>query len=116
MSNQNQSKQSFTQAEPIGALGCLVRIVWLMGGNLALFMLAVFIFHQGMFSVLDVAFWAIVAGLILIRYLDIARLKGLTSSSEPATLRHWRMYVIKLLVASAGLWGLAHGIPYLGNR
>ena len=116
MSNQSQSKQTVTEPEPTGCGGLVVRIFWLMGGNLALLMLAVFIFQKGTFSAFDIAFWAIVAGLILIRYLDITRLKGLTSNSEPATLKHWRIYVVKLLAASGVLWGLAHGIPYLSNR
>ncbi|MDD4857734.1 MAG: hypothetical protein PHD74_06470 [Candidatus Krumholzibacteria bacterium] len=100
----------------MGFAGAVSRIFWLMGGNIALFMLAVFIFDKKTYSVFDIAFWAIVIGLILVRYIDITRLKGLTSNSEPATLKHWRIYVVKLIVASAALWGLAHGIPYLTGR
>jgi len=113
MSNQFESKKTVREPEPTGCLSVVVRIFWLMGGNLALLMLAVFIFQKKTFSAFDIAFWAIVAGLILIRYIDITRLKGLTSNNEPATLKHWRIYVVKLLAASAALWGLAHGIPYL---
>jgi len=116
MSNQSQSKQVIGDAEPIGCGGLVARMIWLLAGNAALLMLAVLIFHRRGFSALDVVFWAIVAALVLIRYLDITRLKGLTSNSEPATLKHWRMYVIRLLGASAILWGLAHGIPYLNGR
>ena len=75
-----------------------------------------FIFQRRGLSILDIAFWGIVVGLVLIRYIDITRLKGLTTNSEPATLRHWRTYVTKLLVVGAVLWGLAHGIPYLIGR
>ena len=116
MSNQSQSKQTVTEAEPTGYVGLVVRISWLMGGTFALLMLAVLIFQKKILPIFDITFWAIVAGLILIRYIDIARLKGLTSNSEPATLKHWRIYVVKLLAASGVLWGLAHGIPYLSNR
>lgn len=116
MSNQSQSKQVAVEPEPIGFAGVVVRILWLMGGNIALLMLAVFILEKKSYSVLDIAFWAIVAGLILIRHFDITRLKGLTSNSEPATLKHWRIYGIKLLLISGVLWGLAHGIPYLAGR
>lgn len=113
MADQPQSRQFGSEAEPIGCLSLAVRMIWLMGGNLALFMLAILVFHKHTFSAFDIAFWAIVAALILIRYIDISRLKGLTSNSEPATLKHWRMYVVKLLVGSTAVWGLAHGIPYL---
>jgi len=116
MSNQTQSKQLAGEPEAIGGLGLIVRIIWLMGGNMALFMLAVLAYHKGALSGLDVAYWAIVVGLIVLRYMDITRLNGLTSKSEPATLAHWRKYTVLLLVASASVWGLAHGLPYLTGR
>ncbi len=100
----------------MGCLGLIVRILWLIAGTMAMLMLAAFIFQRKAFSYIDVVFWAIVAGLILVRYLDITRLNGLTSNCEPATLKHWRAYVIKLLAASVALWALAHGVPYLTNR
>ena len=113
MSNQSESKHIATEPAPIGCFGLVVRMIWLLAGNAALFMLAILIFQKSGFSFLDAVFWAIVAALVLLRYMDITRLKGLTSNSEPATLKHWRMYVIRLLVASAAMWGLAHGIPCL---
>lgn len=114
--NQAQSKQTAAEAEPIGLAGVVVRIFWLMGGNVALFMLAIFILEKKVYSAFDIVFWAIVIGLVLARYIDIAFLKGLTSNSEPATLKHWRIYAVKLLLASTALWGLAHGIPYVISR
>jgi hypothetical protein len=113
MSNQSESKHIATEPAPIGCFGLVVRMIWLLAGNAVLFMLAVLIFQKRAFSFLDAGFWAIVAALVLLRYMDITRLKGLTSDSKPATLKHWRMYVIRLLVASAAMWGLAHAIPYL---
>jgi hypothetical protein len=113
MSNQSESKHIATEPAPIGCFGLVVRMIWLLAGNAALFLMAILIFQKRGFSALDGGFWAIVAALVLLRYMDITRLKGLTSDSEPATLKHWRMYVIRLLVASAVMWGLAHGIPYL---
>ena len=113
MSSQFQSKQFTAESEPIGCVGLVVRIMWLLVGNAALFMLAVLIFQKRGFSALDAVFWAIAAALALLRYMDITRLKGLTSNSEPATLKHWRIYAAKLLLASVILWALAHGMPYL---
>ena len=113
MSNQSESKHIATEPAPIGCFGLVVRMIWLLAGNAVLFMLAILIFQKRAFSVLDAVFWAVVAALVALRYMDITRLKGLTSNSEPATLKHWRIYVVKLLLASIALWGLAHGIPYL---
>jgi hypothetical protein len=116
MSSHTQSKTGTSKVEPLGFLGVVVRMFWLMVGNLALFMVAVFLFHGKGFSGLDIVFWAIVAALALVRYIDITRLNGLTSNSEPATLKHWHAYALKLLLISAGMWGLAHGVPFLTNR
>ncbi|MCX5752263.1 MAG: hypothetical protein NTW97_01320 [Candidatus Krumholzibacteria bacterium] len=113
MSNQSESKHIATEPAPIGCFGLVVRMIWLLAGNAVLFLLAILIFQKRVFSILDAGFWAVVASLVLLRYMDITRLKGLTSDSEPATLKHWRVYAIRLIVASAVLWGLAHGIPYL---
>jgi hypothetical protein len=111
MSNQSESKHNAAEPAPIGCSGLVVRMIWLLAGNAALLMLAILIFQKRGFSILDVCFWAIVAALVLLRHMDITRLKGLTSNSEPATLKHWRTYVVKLLLASIALWGLAHIIP-----
>lgn len=113
MSNQLESKHNAAEPAPIGCFGLVARMIWLLAGNAALLMLAILIFQKRGFSALDAVFWAIVAGLVLLRYMDITRLKGLTSNSEPATVKHWRIYTIKLLLASTALWGLAHGTPYL---
>jgi hypothetical protein len=111
MSNQPESKHIAAKPAPIGCFGLVVRMIWLLAGNAALLMLAILIFQKRGFTVLDVGFWAVVAALVLLRYVDITRLQGLTSDSEPATLKHWRVYAIKLAVASAAIWGAAHALP-----
>ncbi len=111
MSNQSESKHNGTEPAPIGCSGLVIRMIWLLAGNAALFMLAVLIFQKRGFSALDAGFWAIVVALVLLRYVDITRLKGLTANSEPATLKHWRSYVVKLLLISGTMWGLAHLLP-----
>jgi len=111
MSNQFESKHNGTEPAPIGCSGLVIRMIWLLAGNAALFMLAILIFQKRGFSILDAGFWAIAAALVFLRYMDITRLNGLTSNSEPATLKHWRIYVVKLLLISGVLWGLAHIIP-----
>jgi len=95
--------------------GCLVRLCWMLFGNAVLLILAVFISqHTGAFlSPADAAFWATVLALVAVRYWDIAKLKGFTVTSEPATLSHWRRYVVLLIVASLVLWLAAHGVARL---
>lgn len=97
-------------AEHMGCLAGVVRIIWMMVGNGALLLLAVLITEKKSFSGLDVAFWAIVAALILLRYIDITRLNGLTADGEPGSLKHWHRYVLFLLLLAGGVWVLAHGV------
>lgn len=101
-------KEVAPQAEQMGCLAVVVRLTWLMVGNAALFFLAIRIAQRKAFSGFDIAFWGTVAGLVLLRYVDITRLRGFTKDGEPASLRHWRNYTLLLLLISAGLWILAH--------
>ncbi len=97
--------------------GCLVRIAWMFLGIGALFVLAVFIAQRprAALSGFDAAYWAVVAAVIGLRYVDIRALHGQTAGSEPATMAHWRRYAIVVLVAGLAAWGLAHGIAYLSR-
>lgn len=88
--------------------GCLIRLFWMAFGNLALLMLALLIFQRKGFSALDAAYWAVVAALGGARYADIARFDGLTASGEPATMRHFRRYVLGLFAVATGLWVCMH--------
>jgi hypothetical protein len=73
-----------------------------------LFVLVLKIVRSGRFSAFDALFWAVVAGMIGLRYFDITRLGGLTSSCEPATLRDWRRYALGVVGVTAVLWISAH--------
>ena len=95
-------------AKPKGCAPTLVRLTWLLGGNAALFFLALSIMKRRTLSVLDAIYWATVASLIVLRYIDISRLGGENADLEPASIRHWVRYVVILLLPSAGLWGLSH--------
>ena len=91
--------------------GCLIRLCWMFFGNVALVLLATFIAknRETLFSLADVAFWVIAAGLISARYVDIKRLKGETvSGHEAATMRHWRRYAFLVVTICSVLWVLAH--------
>lgn len=93
--------------------GCLLRLFWMAFGNLALLILAILISERGKFSALDVGYWAVVAALIAARHVDIARFEGQTSHGEPATMQHFRGYVVRVLVVAAALWASAHLVPRL---
>lgn len=88
--------------------GCLLRLFWMVAGNLALFALILSIFNQGGFSLLDGAFWLVVVGLAVSRYVDIRRFAGLTIHGAPATLVHFRRYGTWLLIVATGLWISVH--------
>ena len=96
--------------EPIGCLPVVVRLLWLVVGNGALLLLSILIAQERTFSALDLAFWGSVVALILVRYIDITRLGGLTKDGEPASLRDWRRYILFLLLGAGALWGLAHAL------
>jgi hypothetical protein len=90
--------------------GCLVRLCWLLLGNVAILIAARFIaLHKESFwSLTDFVFWIIVTGMIGARYLDINKFDGLTATGEPASLKHWKIYSILLIAISLVVWGLAH--------
>ena len=100
------------------ASGCLVRLCWMVLGNLALIVLARSIWlHEGSFLCLaDLGFWLTVLAMAALRYVDVARLGGRTVYGQPATLRHWRLYALVLGLAALALWGLAHGAAYIRSR
>lgn len=99
---------SIPAAKPTGCAPALARLTWMLGGNVALFLLAFSIMKRRAFSVLDGFFWLTVAVLLVVRYIDIVKLHGTTGDGEPASIRHWVRYAVGILLASAALWGLSH--------
>ena len=87
-------------------MGDLLRMFWLLAGNIGLAILGALISKQApwTFSTLDGLFWGLVVALLAARYFDITRFGGLTASNEPANTGHWVRYAIKLVVISALLW------------
>jgi hypothetical protein len=82
-------------------------------GNVGLLALAWLIFQQHRFSLLDGAYWAVVALLAGARHADIARFGGTTAEGAPATMRDFRRYAVGLLLAAAGLWVTVHVVRSL---
>ncbi len=103
---QHQSEKK-SQSEPMSGLPLLLRLSWMAIGNVALFLCAALVAKGTAPVVIDVAFFAVVVGLILVRYVDVARFNGQTSDGKPATLSHWRRYAVMLTVISIGVWALA---------
>jgi hypothetical protein len=101
-------QQNNPQPEQSSFFALIVRLTWMAFGNLLLIIIAFCIAQQRAGIVLDLLFWAWVAGLILIRYIDITVFHGQTVDNEPATLQHWRKYSLLLIVISALGWIGAH--------
>ncbi len=103
-----------SETEAAGCLPLLLRLTWMAFGNLALFLCAGLIIKKSAPVLADTAYFAVAAGLILVRYLDITRYKGLTSDEKPATLADWRRYSILLSILAVGIWVLARFVATLG--
>jgi len=97
--------------------GCLARLVWMAAGNLALLFLLLAIAsrpaEQGFLSWMDAAYWAVVALLAGVRYVDITRLGGLTVNNDRATIRTWVRYAVLLAVLGSVLWAGVHLVSSL---
>jgi len=100
----------------ISGYGWLVRLGWMFLGNGLLLICALSIVNRGRaLSWVDGAFWALVAVLVGLRYLDIARMGGQTATGQPAPMSHWRRYVAFLLVFALALWFGAHAVAWFGR-
>jgi hypothetical protein len=95
-----------------GGLQVLIRIFWMLIGNIVLAALAISMYHaKGFPSGKDVAFGVTLLLLLVIRYLDIRYLNGRTASDEPASPTTYRNYAIGLLVISLVAWAAVHLVP-----
>lgn len=90
------------------AQGCLLRLFWMAGGNLALLVLILSIANQDGFTLLDGLYWVVIAALVSARYVDIVRFGGLTADGTPATKEHFRRYTTWLVLVAIGLWVATH--------
>jgi hypothetical protein len=96
------------EAEQAGCLSTLARIIWIMVGNFALLVLVATIAMKKGFSVIDGAYWLVVAALLFIRYADIKWLKGQGPDAQPATMKDWGRYARLLIVLAGGAWVVVH--------
>lgn len=98
--------------------GSVARVYWMLAGNAALSLLAIGIVQHGRERtwVTDAAFWATFASLLLVRYVDITRLRGTTASGEPASIGDWYRYAGGLLLLSLTVWILAQAVAPMVSR
>ena len=107
MAAQQRLEKSEVQTEPTGATPVLLRLIWMVLGNMALLVSATLVAKGTAPVVTDFVFFAVVGGMIAARYVDITMFKGQTSECEPATLAHWRRYAILLALVATAMWALA---------
>lgn len=111
----DRKEQTPTGVEYQSLAGCLPRIVWLGVGNIALILAALMIYKSAGWTIADLVFGIVVAVLIGTRYVDIVRYRGTTADGQPATMTHFRRYVIALLGTAMALWvmmrALGPGFP-----
>lgn len=94
-----------------GPAGCLMRLVWMLLGNFVLAIILIAIaqgsLEDGWISRLDLAFWAVTAAMIAVRYADIRYFQGRTADNKPADLSHWKKYSLSLVGIAAAAWATA---------
>ncbi len=97
-------------------LGCLTRLVWAAVIPMTMFQAAMKVAEGrplvGMPAVVLLITAAIVA--VIVRWIDVTRLNGMTIEGEPATMTDWRRYSVAVLAVTAGLWLLASVVSRLG--
>ncbi|MEW6087598.1 MAG: hypothetical protein AB1498_04780 [bacterium] len=86
--------------------GFLIRLYWMIIGNFTTILLAVQIAANNPKSIMlfNVFYLLNTICLVILRYIDIRYLNGLTIESEPATIKDWKKYSVKLIIFSLVLW------------
>ena len=86
------------------------RIFWIMLGPmlLALLTLGVVSHGNGWFTGVDIAFFTVLAGIILARWVEFRGGNPLTSTGEPAEPRHLRRFAMLAAGAGVAIWIVAN--------
>jgi hypothetical protein len=92
----------------------LIRLYWMMLGPLLLALLAYVVIKtgNGWVTGADIGFLAVLAGLLLARWLEFRGGNPRTAEGEPATPAHLRRYVIGAATVGLAVWV---GANILGN-
>ena len=105
-----QTAPSPSEPQKQSPVGCILRLFWMFGGNLALVVLAGLIFQSAGWTIADLAYWLIVGLLVSARYIDIARFNGATADLEPATTAHLKRYSLLLVLGAAAVYVTARAL------
>jgi hypothetical protein len=101
--------------ESTGCLPVLMRLTWMAAGNAVLFLCGVFVAQGRAPLVADLSMLVAAAFLIAVRYADITLFNGETADGHPATLAHWRRYVVAVMFSATVLWATARIIALNGG-
>jgi len=110
MADQNETASSGS--------GCLLRLYWLLFGNVLLFFLLIYLFERKptLPSIIDVIYAVAVASLIVARYVGVRFQSGKTGTGSPDTMALWSRYALLVGSLSTGAWLLVRVlIPCLGR-
>jgi hypothetical protein len=89
--------------EGLGCMPALTRLFWIFGGTTALiYCLIYMILGKATFAVHLIYILTTVC-LVVDRFVDIKYFKGEKMNGEPASLKHWRLYSLLLLVCAGFL-------------
>ena len=107
MENQTSEKPERDQSG-----GCLLRLFWMVVGNMLLLLAALAILERPsrVIGPADLVFWTTVAGMLAARYADIRHFDGRTADGQPATMAHWRTYATWVCGGAGVLWLAAHAL------
>jgi hypothetical protein len=107
-------EQSLEQVTYDPAGGCLLRVFWMLVGNLLLLAAAYAITQSPrLLGPADAFFWLAFGSLLAARYADVKHFQGRTAEGEPATMADWRRYAALLGGISLGVWLVAHLVAHL---
>ncbi|MCE5279421.1 MAG: hypothetical protein ABFD92_02225 [Planctomycetaceae bacterium] len=98
----------------ISGSGCLLRLGWMLLGPAALVICIMKIIRNPVveLSFADAVFWGVVIIMAVLKRVDITKMHGRLADDRPATLEHWRRYLLILGALAVAVWAGAHGIAW----
>jgi hypothetical protein len=102
-------------SQTTSAAALLGRFFWMLIGPLVLLLLTFSIVSggSGWWTIVDFAFWATLAAMLLGRWLEFRGGNPQTADGEPATAAHFRRYALLAGLVALGVWVVAN---LLGNH
>lgn len=93
----------------------LARIFWMAMGPvfLAVFSLTIVNRGSGWITPLDIAYFVVLLGMVVARWVEFKDGDPRTAFGEPATRAHLRKFIVLILGAGIGIWVLAN---FVGNH